>query len=180
MNGSQGILKDIKYDTDEDGKRYAVCAYVHIPGCKLQAPDLEYEVVPILPVRSYFTYGSDQATPDEDNTDGKRKKKGPSFGISRLQLPLLPAYAFTDYKIQGQSLSAVILDLQGCRSLQSAYVMLSRAKSLKGIAIMRWFDPNKIHNTLPQQFRDEFARLRNLDESTRLAFENRMAPDVEY
>jgi hypothetical protein len=113
-------------------------------------------------------------------TKTKKKKKGPTFNISRLQLPLLPAYAFTDYKIQGHSLSTVIVDLQGCRSLQSAYVMLSRAKSLKGVAIMRWFDPGKIYRPLAQHFRVEFARLRNLDEKTKFEFENRSTPVIEY
>ena len=103
-----------------------------------------------------------------------KQPKGPSFNISRLQLPILPAYAFTDYKIQGRSLTHVIIDLQGCHSLQSAYVMLSCATSLKGIAIMRWFDPGRINRSLSQQFRDEFARLKQLDELTKLEFENRM------
>ena len=73
----------------------------------------------------------------------------------------------------------MIIDLQGCHSLQSAYVMLSRATSLKGIAIMRWFNPSKINRSLSQQFRDEFARLKQLDEITRLEFDNRMEPDAD-
>ncbi|KAJ7656087.1 hypothetical protein DFH06DRAFT_899129, partial [Mycena polygramma] len=54
---------------------------------------------------------------------------GESFSICREQLPLLPAYAYTDYKSQGRSLKWVIVDLNGCHSLQSVYVMLSRATS---------------------------------------------------
>ena len=34
-----------------------ICAYVHIPDLILQSPRLEYEVVPIHLMRSYFTYG---------------------------------------------------------------------------------------------------------------------------
>jgi hypothetical protein len=182
--GGLWALGPAQHITNE-GNRYAVCAYVHIPGSRLQAPQLEYEVVPILPIRTNFTYRAESPIEDDDRPDngkgGKKKNKmGISFNISRLQLPLLPAYAFSDYKIQGQSLTNIIIDLQGCRSLQSAYVMLSRAKSLKGVAIMRWFDPGKIYKALPQQFRDEFLRLHNLDEATKLEFNNRTLPSVDY
>jgi len=162
VNGSQGVLRDVKYDVDEDGNRYVICAYVHVPGSRLHTPGLEAEVVPILPVRSNFVYGApagdaDRCNNETVNSKTRKKSKGPTFSISRMQLPLVPAYAFTDYKIQGQSLSNVIIDLQGCRSLQSAYVMLSRAKSMNGVAILRWFEPGKIYRTLSQQFRDEFT-----------------------
>jgi hypothetical protein len=66
INGCQGVLRDIKYETDNDGNRYAVCAYVHIVGSRLQAPGLDYEVVPILPVRTYFTYGSSDISTGND------------------------------------------------------------------------------------------------------------------
>jgi hypothetical protein len=55
---------DIRYTCDDDNIRFAECAYVHIPGCGLQAPGLPLDVVPITPVRTAFTYrardGSDQ------------------------------------------------------------------------------------------------------------------------
>jgi hypothetical protein len=83
---------------------------------------LDYEVVPILPIHSYFSYKTlvnDDGDEDSihDRPQKKKQLKDPSFSISRLQLPLLPAYAFTDYKIQGRSLTNIIVDLQGCRSL---------------------------------------------------------------
>ncbi|EGO04350.1 hypothetical protein SERLA73DRAFT_27739, partial [Serpula lacrymans var. lacrymans S7.3] len=52
---------------------------------------------------------------------------------------------FTDYKIQGQSVDNVIIDLTGCCSLQSAYVMLSHARTLNGIAILCWFPSTKVY-----------------------------------
>jgi len=88
-NGAEGVLKDIKYELDDDGNRYAVCAYVHIPGCKLQAPGLPPEIVPIIPSLTTFTYKAGDLT----------------FSVSRSPLPLLPAYAYTDYKAQGRSLT---------------------------------------------------------------------------
>ncbi|EGO04613.1 hypothetical protein SERLA73DRAFT_45387, partial [Serpula lacrymans var. lacrymans S7.3] len=52
---------------------------------------------------------------------------------------------FTDYKVQGRSLTKVIVDLATCRTLLSVYVMLSRAKSLASVAIIRWFNPDKVN-----------------------------------
>ena len=156
VNGAEGVLMDIKYETDQFGRRYAVCAYVHIQGSNMQAPGLPYEVVPILPVSTSFRY---------------TQAGGLCFNISRWQLPLLPAYAYTDYKSQGRSLDNVIIDLTHCYSLQSAYVMLSRARSLEGLAILRPFNPRKINQRLPEEFRNEFARLNTLNVHTLVEYE---------
>ena len=64
--------------------------------------------------------------------------------VSHLQVPLIPGYAYTDYKSQGRSLDKAIVNLLSARSMQGRYVMLSQVKSIKGLAIMRWFPPNKI------------------------------------
>ncbi|KDR81275.1 hypothetical protein GALMADRAFT_20216, partial [Galerina marginata CBS 339.88] len=32
VNGSEGVIRDIKYEEDEEGRRYAVVAYVFIEG----------------------------------------------------------------------------------------------------------------------------------------------------
>ncbi|KAH7912389.1 hypothetical protein BJ138DRAFT_1134788 [Hygrophoropsis aurantiaca] len=98
---------------------------------------------------------------------------GVRFSVNRKQLPLLPAYAFTDFKVQGKSFSKVILDLSSARYLQNAYVMLSRASSLDGVAILRLFGSRVIHSDLSAEFRQEFSRLRELDELTRIRFEQR-------
>jgi hypothetical protein len=151
VNGAEGILTDIKYETNQFGRHYAVCAYVHIQGSNIQAPGLPYEVIPILPVSTPFHY---------------TQAGGLCFNISRWQLPLLPAYTYTDYKSQGQSLHDVIVDLTHCYSLQSAYVMPSRVRSLTGLAILRPFDPRKINQRLPEEFRNKFARLNILNVHT--------------
>lgn len=56
------------------------------------------------------------------------------------QFPIILAYAITDYKIQGQTFDKVILDLRTCSgrplSNGSAYVMMSRVKSLQGLAVL--------------------------------------------
>ncbi|KAJ7869357.1 hypothetical protein B0H13DRAFT_1552121, partial [Mycena leptocephala] len=54
-------------------------------------------------------------------------KGGPTYTISRKQLPLLPAYPFVDYKVQCRSMPLVMVDLSECGTLQSVYSMLLRA-----------------------------------------------------
>jgi hypothetical protein len=153
VNGSEGTLHSMKYKTDDDGNRYLLAAYIHVPGSALQSPGCPLDVVPILPVRTGFTYQKD--------------KYSPTFYISRLQVPLVPAYCYTDYKSQGRSLQCAVVDLASARSLQGVYVMLSRVKSLGGLAILRSFEPKKIDDRLAEEMRNEFQRLSRLAELTK-------------
>jgi hypothetical protein len=125
---------------------------VHIPGSNIRANGLPPNVVPILPVRNSFKY--------------RGQKGGPQYSISRLQLPLLPAYSYTDYKSQGRSLDSAIVDLASSHSLQGAYVMLSCVRSLKGLAILRSFPSKKIEQNLSQEIRSEMTRLSELARMT--------------
>jgi hypothetical protein len=80
---------------------------------------------------------------------------------------MVPAYAFTDYKSQGRTLDAVIVDLSNCRDLQSVYVMLSRCRRLKDLVIVCGFMSKKINSRWGEEFRNEFYRLDVLDRSTK-------------
>ncbi|KAJ6473030.1 hypothetical protein C8R45DRAFT_753988, partial [Mycena sanguinolenta] len=66
------------------------------------------------------------------------------------QLPLNPAFAFTSHNSQGRTLDAACIDLVSCVSIQSAYVMLSRLKSPKGLCILRTFRLNVIQNHISE------------------------------
>ncbi|KAJ7939347.1 hypothetical protein B0H13DRAFT_1578891, partial [Mycena leptocephala] len=57
----------------------------------------------------------------------------------------------------------VIVDVNSCRSLQRFYVMLSRAKGLKKMAVLRNFNPRTMSARLGEEFRKEFAPLEVLD-----------------
>jgi hypothetical protein len=46
-----------------------------------------------------------------------------TYYISRWQLPLVPAYAFTANKIQGQSLEHALVDLKSAKGTLALYVM---------------------------------------------------------
>lgn len=157
VNGAEGTITDIVYKEDGSGKRYAVCAYVLVEGCAINIPGLPPDVVPILPCTSYFTY---------------KGSNGAEYSITRVQLPLLPAYCYVDYKSQGRTLTWAIVDVAGCRSLQSLYVMLSRVKTLKGLAILRWFPPNKLTSRLQPHFRTEFQRIQAAHDRTAEIFCN--------
>jgi hypothetical protein len=120
VNGATGVVEKIIYDND--GCCFAICCYVHIDGCGLQAPGLDKDIVPIIPVTNHFIYHG---------------PNGAEYNISRTQLPLIPAFAYTDYKSQGRGLTHAIADLSSCGSIQSIYVMLSRVKSLEGLGVLK-------------------------------------------
>ncbi|KAJ7205799.1 hypothetical protein GGX14DRAFT_336316, partial [Mycena pura] len=65
----------------------------------------------------------------------------------------------TAHKAQGKTLEAVIVDLESTRGTESPYVMLSRAKSLDGVFILRPFRLATIQCHPSQDVRDEFKRL---------------------
>ena len=159
VNGSEGTIQNILYE-EIDGRRYAVVVYVHIPGSGRVHPSADDDIVPIFPETSSFSWlrrtesGIDQHT------------------VSRTQLPLLPAYAYTDYKSQGRSLDAAIVDPSSASTLQGVYVMLSRLRSMSGLAILRPFPQSKLNQRLSQELRTELCRLDDLDRATERAHAN--------
>jgi ATP-dependent DNA helicase PIF1 len=147
VNGAEGVVQDILYTTDHEGRRYASVAYVRVARSGSFAPDLDNDVVPVLPERTTFEV--------KIMTNAGLQKRT----VTRLQLPLVPAYSYTDYKSQGRSLDKAIVDLASARSLQGVYVMLSRVKSIEGLGILRWFPTIKVYQRLSEELRDELKRV---------------------
>ena len=147
VNGTEGIIRKIVYEEDQYGRRYAKVAYVYIPGIGFQIDGLDNDVVPVFPVGTSIK-------PTKVHAIGLEAKS-----FNRWQLPLVPAYAYTDYKSQGRTLTRAIVDISSARG-QGAYVMLSRVTSLSGVAILRWFPPSKIYQRLSHELRSELHRLR--------------------
>jgi ATP-dependent DNA helicase PIF1 len=151
VNGARGLVEQILYDVDEDDNRYIKCVFISLEATDMRAHGMESKWVPIFPVASTFVYKSPE---------------GVNYSVTRSQAPLLPAYASVDYKVQGRSMNLVNVDLSDCRSLQSVYVMLSRATSLDSLCVLRPFPAAKLFKRMAQEFRDEFARLERLHTET--------------
>jgi hypothetical protein len=83
--------------------------------------------------------------------------------IQRTQVPVLPAFAMTAHRAQGQTLNNVIVDLQSCRGTEAPYVMISHAHSLDGLLILRPFDHRKICCCQSEDARKENQRLELLN-----------------
>jgi len=150
-NDCEGILQEIKYEINDYGEQQTVCAYIQVPGANVQAPGLSRDIVPILPECDTFSY---------------KVAGGSNYNISRSQLPLVPAYAYTANKIQDQSLQHALVDLKSACSAQALYVMISRAVSLENLAVLRWFPATYLNCRLSEAYRNEFDRLKMLDACT--------------
>ncbi|KAJ3565934.1 hypothetical protein NP233_g7319 [Leucocoprinus birnbaumii] len=118
-------------------------------------------LLPVTPTSQRFSI----AVQGQDNVAGKR-----------TQLPLVLAYAFTDYKSQGQTLEAVLVDLahppdRGVRLTPiSAYVALSRVKDSHFLRILRDFDESLFTTPPPSRLLEEDRRLAKLDQESRARF----------
>jgi hypothetical protein len=157
-NGCEGELLNVKYENNEYGEWRAICAYIRVPGANIQALGLPADVIQILPERNTFAY---------------KQPGGGTYYISRSQLPLVPAYAYTANKIQGQSLKYALVNLKSARRTQALYVMILRAIFLENLAIMRWFPSTNLDRRLSPEYRNEFKRLEKLDERTMAEYKKR-------
>ena len=96
----------------------------------------------------------------------KGGKKAPRT-VRRRQFPITAAYAFTDYRSQGQTITYVLVDIapppRG--SLFNLYVVLSRSSGRDTIRLLRDFDDEmfrKSHDPALQ----EVERLEKMDSET--------------
>ena len=154
VNGTYGIVKRIRYTADADGKRTLISCVVKVADLNDDAmPHLNSCEVPVLKDTVDITF------------QHPHKAKG-TITIRRTQVPIIPAFAMTAHRAQGQTLPNVIVDLQSCQGSESPYVMLSRVTSLQGLLILRPFARNKISCNMSQDLRDENKRLRNLSLQT--------------
>ncbi|KAF0490306.1 ATP-dependent DNA helicase PIF1 [Gigaspora margarita] len=125
-NSSQGILRQIVYDKDSiessvSNKNIIVLKsppkYIIIeltgrnPG---SYQDLQPNHVPIYPVKRPCVCTIWKC----DGTKIQRR-------FQCFQLPITPAFTFTDYKCQGRTLQKAIVDLASSNTSNGLYVMLS-------------------------------------------------------
>jgi hypothetical protein len=146
VNGCSGILKKIRYHTDRNGNRHALsCVIQSATTSGPPLTSLEQQCVAVLP----------------DATDMKfvHPYSHKVCTIKRTQLPVMPAFAMTAHKAQGQTMRRAIVDLECCRGTEAPYVMLSRIKTLDGLLILRPFTITRIQCRQSEDARREFRRL---------------------
>ena len=86
--------------------------------------------------------------------------------FQRTQLPITPAFAFTEFKCQGATLNKAIIDLNGGHNGAGVYVMLSRVQRLKDMMILRSFNQSKLNLTVDSHLQAELMRLEKCAEAT--------------
>src|SRR5262249_46975963 len=86
--------------------------------------------------------------------------------FQRFQLPLTPAFAFTDYKCQGRTFQKAIVDLAEGATSTGIYVMLSRVRRLEDLLILRPFKESLLDVRIPSALREEFQRLEDCAQET--------------
>ena len=168
-NGTRGTVKGFVLDPRQDHTTPDNKGTIHLkypPPVIYFQPDLRTNtvfegipngIIPISPSMVRFSV----------NVDGEKAK------LERRQLAIVPGYAFTDYKAQGQTMECVIVDISrppsGSLSPFSVYVALSRSRGRKTIRILRDFDPVLFMHHPSEDLRVEMERLEHLNKMTREA-----------
>lgn len=94
---------------------------------------------------------------DENEQDEEGKKQ---FSVTRKQFSLTPAYASTDYRAQGQTLSKVVVDIHppptgGSLTNFKIYLALSRSRGRDGIRLLRAYDRDAMLKQIPSFLAEE-------------------------
>ncbi|QRV90748.1 Helitron helicase-like domain at N-terminus [Ceratobasidium sp. AG-Ba] len=168
-NGARGTIVEIILDRREqlDGLAETPtevklnyppeCVLVKLARTKAQPiGELEQGVIPIVPMQRGY----------QITLEGGNRK-----GVVRRQLPMTPAYAFTDYRSQGQTISKVIVDIArpptGSLTPFNAYVALSRSSGRDSIRLLRDFDDSLFTQTPCELLELEDERLMDLNLQTK-------------
>jgi hypothetical protein len=169
-NGSRGEIVDILLDPQEpafDATQHEVHlrylpAYILVRLYETRAkqlPGLQPGVIPIAPMAVTYQL-----------TVGVKKHT-----VSRLQLPITGAYAFTNYRSQGQTLVPVIIDLAapptgGRLSPFNIYVACSRGKGRCAIRVLQQPERRLLTTHPSDVLRKEDRRLEDLDAKTKAQY----------
>ena len=119
-------------------------------------------------------------TPMSTRIDAQKKRPWQQSDVVRRGLPCAPAFACTDYKVQGRTLEHVALELRGTRTSMidghnipsqcdpySLYVQLSRCRSLDGIQLLsRARERDVLGNKIPGDMVAAEAMLEQLSRTT--------------
>ena len=176
-NGTRGRIVDIILDPGEDAipegvkevrlKKPPCYVLVELDNTRLEAlPGLDKGVVPIVPI------SKDIRIEEKDTQTGAISKKT----VRKTQLPITAAYAFTDYRSQGQTIRNVIVDIgkppTNELSLFNVYVALSRSSGRRTIRLLRGFDDKLFTKSVGEELMLEDERLAELNMNTKLLYED--------
>jgi hypothetical protein len=170
-NGSHGCItkivldpRELKIDLKATTERKVFLLYppelviIYLDFCELSPlPDLLLHHVPLSPLECKFSTGMT-----------------PSPRIMQWQLAITPAYAFTDFKAQGQTINYVLVDIGRTMcfalSLFNAYVASLRSHGHNCIQLLRDFD-NELFLQHPfEDLRIEEARIEQLVDETKKCY----------
>ncbi len=170
-NGARGEIVDIVLHPDEPPvgdmsivHLHHMPAYVLVKMNRTRAStldELDAGVIPVEPMKSSMQIMLSRTT-------GKPLRRT----VHRRQFPMTPAYAFTDYRSQGQTIPYVLVDIKSPPgpqklSLFNLYVALSRSSGRQTIRLLRDFDERLFMQTHEEDLLLEDARLEDLDRTTR-------------
>ena len=163
-NGARGVIVDILLSRGEppleEGSTITLrylpeCVLVKLDRTRAAAlPHLGEGVIPLQPVSSKTQI----------------HVRGKSRTVTRTQFPMTPAYSFTDYRAQGQTIPYVVVDIasppSSRLSLFNLYVALSCSSGRGTIRLLREFDDDMLLQGHEPELIDEDDRLEQLDEVT--------------
>ena len=170
-NGARGHIVDIvlneREEAPNESTHYMWLQYpplyvlVSMNRTKANALEgLEAGVLPVAPLTRTFVV----MTPNQKKVS-----------ISRQQLPITPAYAFTDYRAQAQTIEYCVVDIAkppyGQLTPFNAYVALSRSRGRDTIRLLRDFDERLFMKHPSEHLRQEDLRLEMLDRETKAKWE---------
>ena len=147
-NGAKGTIVDIVLHPDEEIDNKNPVELKYIPAyilvrldqtCATKFPGLDEGVIPIEPALKSFSisYSVKVRNRLTEHTSERILQKT----VQRQQFPITGAYAFMDYRSQGQTIKTVIIDLAkpptgGDLSLFNVYVSLSRSSGRDTVRLL--------------------------------------------
>ena len=182
-NGMSGIFRKLVYDETSEykmgpegslfttdalhvGKPYY--ALIEIPMCKLCKLELlESSIVPVPVIEKDYVVDLKKLFANQQlmlKLLNARKLKA-TINPKRRALPIVPAYAITAHKSQGQTLPKIVIDLNmpsGIVEVASVDIPLSCVQRLDNLVILRDFDIKALQVKPSKAQINEISRLYNI------------------
>ena len=94
-------------------------------------------------------------------------------------MPLVPNFAMTDYSSQSRTQINNVINLNNYKNHQSIHTCLSKEFTYEGTAIIQRFDNSKIRGGISDWLRQEFHKLKLLNEITKLQYLKKLSISVD-